>query len=394
MNVQDLLNDLAGVIHGTTINKIPNVYGSINRAARQLLLDVDPKETQRIVQLPQVFNSTYDYSLPVDVKGDKIIDLRLQGNRTPIDVFTQNYALTFDSQKLMNARQRVYIQHNTGVKSIRIEAPLLTPPTPICDTSSTTGWSGATITLDSTNNVAGGGALVFDTDISGTTTITNTTLTSTDLSAHENVSTLFLWAYIPTGADTTSFALRWGDTNGYWSKTITSTQQGTAFINGWNLLAFDWKTATKTGTPSSAAIDSLTVIITTTTDIQTSFKLCYFTSTLGYYFDLQYYSKYLFRDPSTNSFQETVSDTDSNKLINLDTESYNLLFYLLASYVAQSLQGADAAYDVEYWEGKYKEALVLYKAQNPNETIKKGETYYNLPNKGYTKFAPTVLRNY
>jgi len=50
MNITTLLNDIASVVHGTTINKIPNVYGHINRAARAVLLDVDPNETQRIVQ--------------------------------------------------------------------------------------------------------------------------------------------------------------------------------------------------------------------------------------------------------------------------------------------------------------------------------------------------------
>ncbi len=52
-NVQDLKNDLTGILHGTTTNQIQNLDGVINRAARQLLLDVDPQETKRIVELPK-----------------------------------------------------------------------------------------------------------------------------------------------------------------------------------------------------------------------------------------------------------------------------------------------------------------------------------------------------
>ena len=60
MPVTTLINDIISVVHGTTANKIPNLYGHINRAARAVLLDVDPKETQKIVQLAQVFNSVFD----------------------------------------------------------------------------------------------------------------------------------------------------------------------------------------------------------------------------------------------------------------------------------------------------------------------------------------------
>ena len=86
-SVTTLLNDITSAIHGTTTNKVPNVYGIINRAARAILLDVDPKETTRIVSLGQVFNNTFDYALPSDVKGDRIIDIRPQANRKPGDIY-------------------------------------------------------------------------------------------------------------------------------------------------------------------------------------------------------------------------------------------------------------------------------------------------------------------
>ena len=165
-SVTTLINDLIGVTHGTTVNKIPNLYGVMNRAARQVLLDVDPKETQRIVTLAPVFNSVYDYVLPADVKGDRIIDLRKQANRQPGDNFNQTYEETFDTEKLLNLNSRIYTQWNTGIKTLRIEAPMLTSPVTLTDTSTLTGWSAttgaSTLTLDQTNNVAGGGSLVFN----------------------------------------------------------------------------------------------------------------------------------------------------------------------------------------------------------------------------------------
>ena len=393
MTIQDILNDLSGVIHGTTTNKIPNVYGILNRAARAVLLDVDPKETQRIVQLSQVFNSVYDYAIPTDLKGDKIIDLRPQAGRLPRDLFAEGYAQTFDSQKSLSGSNKIYIQHNTGVKTIRIEAPTLTSPTPITDTGMTTGWtaplSPSPITLDTLNNVAGGGALVFDIPASGDVDILNSTLTPIDISGYKNTGTLFLWVYLPDGSAVTNVTLHWGSSpTDYFSNGANTTQQGTAFVDGWNLLAFPWSNANEDGSPDATKINYVLVNMDNTNPIaQVGAKICNLTCAPGYIFEVQYYSKYLFRDPSTGAFQETVTDGDFSKLINLDTESYNLFFNKVAFFVAQSLQGADADYDASYWKLEYDNALEKYKLQNPGESLKKGETYYKLPKKGYNKYS-------
>lgn len=395
MDITTLLTDLASVVHGTTVNKVPNIYGMINRAARAVLLDVDPKETTRIVQMPQVFNDTYDYALPVDVKGDRITDLRLQAGRTPWDVFTQEYAQDFDANKLVNFTNKVYTQWNTGIKTIRIDAPFLTSPTTLWDTGTITGVTATTgasnLSIDQTNNVAGGGAITFDL-LAGSSTglIQTSSINPVDLSALVNIATGFLWVYMPTGSAFTSWDVKWGSSSSnYYHYTATTTQQGTAFINGYNLIALPWASATKVGTPVNTTYQYVQVTPTYNSTLQTGVKVCNLTFALGYYFDLQYYSKYLFRNPTTNAFQEKVVDsTDNNKLINLDTESYNLLFNKTAFYIAQALQGADAAYDADYWQTEYDNALKRYKGQNPSEAMLKGSTYYNMPNKSYQRFQP------
>lgn len=398
-SIQTLLNDVSSITHGTTINKIPNIYGHINRAARQVLQDVDPKETTRIVSLPQVFNDIFDYAIPTDVKGDRITDIRPQAGRKVGDIWVQDYATTFDSQKSLGLSNAIYTQWNTGVKSIRIEAPTLTAPTTISDTSTTTGWAATVgadaITLDSTNYVAGNGALSFNL-LAGSASgyIENSTLTAIDLTSHLFTSTLFMWVYLPTASAITSVNLRWGSSSSdYYNYTATSTQQGTAFQDGWNLVQFPWVSATQVGTPTYTAINYTRITIAYDSTLQTGVKIDNITSTLGFYFDIQYYSKYLFRDPVTNAFQETVVDnTDNTKIINLDTESYNLLFNKTAFFIAQALQGADAGYDEIYWDTEYEKCLDKYKKQNPSEAMKKGETYYNMPKKSFSRFNPGYWR--
>ena len=386
--VTTLLTDLASVIHGTKTNKIPNVYGHINRAARQVLQDVDPKETQRIVQLPQVFNSVFDYPAPTDLKGDRFIDLRPQAGRTPTDIFFQEYAQTFDANKLSNVSNAVYTQWNTGVKTLRIEAPTLLTPIALTGTETLTGWTATAgaqnLSLDTLYNVAGGGAIQFDLAAgSSTGSIQISTLVPVDLTGHVNIDTEYYWVYLPLASAITSLNLKWGSdyTANYYNLTVTTTQQGTAFQNGWNLIALPWSSATKVGSPVVTAYDSVQLTVAYNSTLQTGLKFCNLTSNTGSIFELQYYSKYLFRDPTTNAFQESLTDvSDNTKLINLDTESYNLLFNKTAYFVAQALQGGDAGYDAVFFDTEYENALKRYRAQNPSEAAIKTESYYGLPN--------------
>jgi hypothetical protein len=394
-SINTLLSDLSGVTHGTTANKIPNIFGAINRAARQVIQDVDPKETQRIVSLSQVFNSVFDYPIPVDVKGDRIIDLRPQAGRTPLDIFVQGYSLDFDAYKNVSLADKIITQWNTGVKTLRIQAPTLTSPTTLTDTSTITGWTATAgaqnITLDTTLNVAGGGDIQFDLAAgSSTGSIQISTLSAVDLTGLVNIGYLFYWVYLPDASAITSLTLRWGSdvTANYYTYTNTTTQQGTAFQTGWNLIAIPWASATKVGSPTTTGYDSVQLIPIYNSTLQTGLRFCNLTCAPGYIYQLQYYSKYMFRNPSTNVFQETVVDvaTDGNTIINLDTDSYNLLFNKTAQFVAQSLQGADAEYDAVFFEKEYITGLIKYKSLNPSETILKSATYYHPANRKYPRY--------
>ncbi len=391
-SIQTLLNDLSGVTHGTTTNKIPNIFGAINRAARQIVQDVDPKETQRIISLAsQVFNDVFDYPAPIDLKGDRIIDLRPQAGRDPSEIFQQGYSMDFDAYKNISWANKILTQWNTGIKTLRIEAPFLTAPITLCDTSTITGWTATTgaqnISLDTQNAVAGGGDIQFDLAASNSTgSIQISTLSPVNVTGHVNIDYLFYWVYLPNATAITNLILRWGSdiTANYYTYTATTTQQGTAFQTGWNLIQVPWASASIVGTPVATTYQAVQLTVTYNSTLQTGLRFCNLTSNTGSIFQLQYYSKYLFRNPNTNAFQETVVDvpTDGATIINLDTDSYNLLFNKTAYYTAQSLQGADAEYDAMFWGGEdgmggeYGNALVKYQKLNPSETILKTATYY------------------
>ncbi len=105
-------------------------------------------------------------------------------------------------------------------------------------------------------------------------------------------------------------------------------------------------------------------------------------SILGSILSYEYYSKYLFRNASTGAYQETV--LDDSDLINLDTESFDLLTYKVASLAVQQQQGLDATfYDGPFFENKYQAALLRYKAMYKSELQKPQSSYYQVPRAGY-----------
>ncbi len=393
-SIQDANADLEGVLHGTTTNQIEGLDNLYNRAARQLLLDLDPQETKRTLQFTTpIFNGVNQYAIAPDVKGNRIIDIKPQVDRTSNDIWLQSYNQAFDVAKnqCFAAGNMFTMNFNTGLKTLLINAPFL--PAPIIPnqasniTSNGTwavGGSASSLTVDNQNFVYGGGSLKFDLP-SGAGYLENSTMSATNMSTNVNQGTFFLWVYMPTGSQFTNVKFRWGSSSSaYYEVTATQTQQGTAFADGWNQIQFPWLGAAVTGVPDSSSITYMRVTMTTTA-VQTGAHLNYITLGMGVFLQYEYYSKYLFRDAVTGVFQEKV--TDSSNLINLDTETYNLFFNLAASLAAQQMQGMDAMlYDGSFFATKYAEGLARYRALYKSEAQKPQSSFYVMPTPGYGKY--------
>lgn len=387
-DITQLKQDIEGMMHGTTLNSITGVYPLINRAARQVLMDVDPQETKRIIDLPNaIYSEVYDYPCPVDLKGNKVIDLRPQVNRSPLDQTSQTYNEAFDVSKqgLLN---QFTINFNTGVKTLRISNPFLVAGVDLnqCDAITdngtwTVGGTASDLTANNVRYASGNGSLQFNLAAGANPSegyLENNTMNSVDLSNLLNQGVFFLYTYLPTPSEVNSVKLRWGtDSSNYYEVTATTTQQATSFETGWNLIAFNWLGATVVGIPDPADIQYLRVTWNYDGTAQTAVGLDNIVCRLGSILEIEYYSKYMFRDASTGAFQETVT-ADSN-LINLDTETYNLLTYQCALLATQQQAGAEGASDTAFFIKSYNEALRRYKAMYKSEIIKPQGAYYAVP---------------
>lgn len=390
--------DLAGVLHGTTINQITNIFGIYNRAASRFLLECDPNESIRMIPFPSViYNLVYDYPAPTDLKGDKILDIQPQIDRTSIDLWTQAYIQAFDIAKTTSLTNGFDINWNSGLKTIRINAPYLPVPILINDCTEiqgngtwSTGGDAQNLTVNNTSFFATPASLQFD--LSGATGIgyiENSTVNAVDLSMWVNQAVEFLYTSLPNGAQFNNIKFRFGSSpTDYYEQTATQTQQLTALQNGWNLIAEPWLNSAVVGIPNPASITYCRV--TYDYDMgspQTGVLLNNITSNLGRILNVLYYSKYMFSD-STGAYKESVTSTSD--FINLDTDAYAIFFNLVAYLVMQQQQGLDAAYyDGNFFLQQYQDGLARYKLAYPSQQQKAQSAYYIMrnANNGYGRIG-------
>ena len=394
-SITNLINDMQGAMHGTTVNQVTNLYGIFNRAARDVVQEIDAQETKRIVLTGSpIFNGVWDYPIPPDLKGNKIIDIRPQYLRKPGDKWLQDYNQAFDIMKNNGLQPDFTINFNTSVKSLRINSPNLISGVTLNQVDGITSngtWvvgGGATnLRVDNQNFVTGAASLAFDIAAGPTSAyLENSTMGTNNIASQINQATLFLYTYFPNAAGITSVELRWGSSAAnYYAVTTTQTQQATVFQNAWDLLAFNWAGATTVGSPDPSNITYLRVTWNYNGAAQTAVRLDAIQSILGRFLELEYYSKFLFRDASTGAYQETV--TDVTNLVNLDTDSYNIFYNRVMYLAAQQIQGLDMTFnDGPYFLNEYMKGVQRYKSMYKSEIQKPRSNYYVPQSPNYDQY--------
>lgn len=397
-------NDLSGVLHGTSLSQITNLNGVLQRAARQILLDLDPQETKRSLQTSKIYDQIFDYSIPSDLKGNKIMDIRPQIQRNLIDNPKQTYSKSFDLFKGRERGPSFTVEFDKSVKSMRVNYPSLNTGIILNNADTLTGngtWTaggtGTNLRLDSTLFLINNGSIECDLSAGinpSTGFFENSTMPNQDLTTHFNQSTLFYNLYFPTGSNIVSTEIRWGSSSSnYWSLTSTKNFEGNSFINGWNLIGADWSSATTTGSPDKTKVNYLRISVTYTGTLQTGVHLALIASRLGKIFDILYYSKYMFRDQN-NNWYETIPSVDgngalideSNIFINLDTEAQNIYLDQSALLCVQQMIGQDTSLDVQFFSKRYDEGIARYRALYKSEVIQPSQMYYRKDNATYRRF--------
>lgn len=395
-SIADTGNELEAMGHGNTLSQIVDIYGLYNRAARRLMGDVDLQETRVVASFGKVYNGVYDYPVFTDLKGNSVADFYPQANRTSLDDFGSQYGKDFDLQKQYSVKPDFTPRYNAGLRTLRINAPELPTGTQINDAQTVTdngNWVGAGGCGTPINNTVfytdnSYGSVQTNLSATATGTLTNSTMQAVNLTNdYNNNSTIFFWVYLPTASAFSSLAIKLGSSAAnYYSQTgITMDFMGNAFANGWVLLSVPFTSMATTGSPNLAALNYIQVTFNYNSVAQVGVLINQFYSRVGVLFNMEYYSKYLFRDGTTGIFQEKVT-ADTN-VVNLDTDGYNLFLFASGAAATQQMQGLDALfYDANDFETKYVNELASYKNKYKGEKTKPHAYYYNIPKAGYRRW--------
>lgn len=368
-----LLSDVNAKIKGK-VGILIDPQSTLNQGVRQAFTEIDFLTARRRAQLtPNLFNGLFEYAAPTDLKGYGIITVQNQKwTRTPFWKL-----VPYEEFMRRQKEETLAISDYDFVRKLFIKSSLNDTKTTLANLDTLTSGGGTwesfgdaiNIEANSNNYVEGSGSIQFDISAAAGTTagIVNSTLNSTDLSGYfQGDGNIIVWAYITSTTNLTNFIIRVGsDASNYYTKTVTAQSDGTAFVNGWNLLNFNMSTFTTVGTPVDTTIEYSALYFTKTVD-----KV----SEVGYRFDniifrkgeinnVYYYSGYGWQS-SSGTYK--VNSTTASDLLNAGEEEYELILAKCAEIAAEEV---DEDKVQEKQASRYKSLKKTYEMSNPSEAL-------------------------
>jgi hypothetical protein len=325
----DLISGINGGVQGK-IGILSSSQDTANSAVRELFSEVDFRSAIRRANLaPNLFNGIFPYQCPTDLKSYGIIDIPAQAKRSDGE-----WQLTTPEEfdRFDGARSGLMaIDDYNGTRVLKLASAVDSQSITVSELDSLTSGGGTwalfgdatSVAADDSDYIKGAGSLKFNISAAGGTTagIQNSSVNSIDMTNYfGGTSAFFIWHKIASTTNITNYILRFGtDSSNYYSKTVTTQADGTAFVNGWNLLKFDVASYSTVGTPTITSIKYFVVYMTKTAGkiSETDYKFDWLVLKKGIVNYVKYYSKYgwqssagAYKENSTSSTDLLVADTD------------------------------------------------------------------------------------
>lgn len=338
--ITQLLSAVRPKLGGSSSSDIADFNTTVWLSALRMMGKIDVQGTKRSATLSSpIYDAITRYPLPSDFR--LATDLYPQTTREG-NPGSSNFSPTFSRE--FSLRQALPGMAIDMIDTIPVLDARREPSGNVItldDFDATTGWAvagdGSGIYSETLNIISGNAALGFNlSGATGSATLTKSTLTSQDLSTWRVRDSVFCWLYMPSVMTTVAIK-RGSSAANYYSKSVTTQQDGSAFVAGWNLLRFDMSGATQTGTANLAATTYVQFTFTYAIGtVMTGVIIDSMTDQLGDYYKMDYYSKYIFRDPTTNIWMEQA--VDGNTLINVDVDAFPILTFEVLSDLITELE--------------------------------------------------------
>ena len=317
-----------------TMNEaVRNVVAGVNAPEGKTL---DLRSTRRRATLaPDLFNGQYLYNAPTDLKGFALIDIPTQAREQRADGEWALVPTEYFERMASRQSSVVTVDDYNGVRVLRISS-VIDSKTHVFSTLDDTPAGGGTwntfgdaenLEQDTEDYIKGNASLKFGISSAGGTTagVVNVGLNSFDMTDYfGGTSAFFVWTKISDTTDITNFILRFGtDASNYYSKTVTTQNDGTSFANGWNLLRFDVESLSTQGTPTDSDIKYIASYMTKAAGkvSETGYKFDHIVLKRGVTSYVKYYSKYGWQNSSGTYLEDSTDDSD---LLLADTDEFNL----------------------------------------------------------------------
>jgi len=357
---------------------------TLNASVRELLSKVNTRSTIRRSNLaPNLFNGIFPYTCPSDLKDYDIIDIPAQAKRSDGEWFLvppEEFDI-YDGEKT----GMMAIDDYNGVRVLKLASAVDSDSLTVSQLDDTTSGGGTwaafgdaeNIAADDSDYVKGSGSLKWDISSAGGTTagIVNSSVNTVDISDYlGGTSAFFVWAKINSATNLTNYILRFGtDSSNYYSKTVTTQADGTAFVAGWNLLKFDVSSLTTVGTPTDTTLNYFAIYMTKTAGkiSETDYKFDWLVLKKGLVHFVKYYSEYGWETTAGARIEDSTSNED---LLVASGDEFNL-------FVKQGIVNARREInfpiqEIQKSEQELDVAIKAYQSSNPSYAEVQTSEYY------------------
>lgn len=389
--VASLKDSVAAILAGLDMSNVPDLDGTLERAAANMLTRCYVPEASGIQNI-SLYSGVFDYPINENIYEADLVDIRPQGVSRPIWDFTvKTNQSNFDRTKSYYTNgTRAAFQYNNGTPIIRIVTQGTTPQVLLDSMNATSGWTAAGtasgLAQDTASYWQAPASLRFNVT-TGTGTLTKT-INQADLTSYVGVGVAFLAVYIPSVTNLTSITLKLGSSaSDYYSVTSTTGFTGAWTANNWLLVPFDFSTASTTGTPDWSAVNYTQVSIVAS-GTETNFHVGELFISQPCPYQILYQSPAIFLASGTSTPTATITRNTDEIILNV--APYNIYLYESAMAVLENMSG-DVTNKMferisqrlgvnpvtgEVVGGLYKP----YMADNPSEQIRQFNTYYTVRN--------------
>lgn len=345
--VENLNEDVGGILTGIDLNEVDNLYGCYQRAVSTFIQRADVPETSNRQPI-YLYDGVYDYIPGGKIFGAGLIDVRPQGIvRNPWDSVEKTYQERFDREKgYTPSGYFVTYEYYNGVQIMRISQNKTVPRISIDPMSNVSGWVAAGgaqgLALDTTVYYHEPGALVFNL-VTGQTegTLTKTLTNPLNLTSYPSVGVNFLAFNPPSTTGVTAIKLRLGsNSSNYYEVDVTKAFLGPFIANDYQLVAFNFAAASTVGSPVITQIQYVQLIFEYTGSL-VNVRVGDLWISLPSPNEIIYYSNAVFIPEGSTTPLTTISSV--NDTILFSDSAYNIFVREAARAVAMQAAGAFGA---------------------------------------------------